>query len=356
MLPIVFAIFCLSSWSSAQDCIYPGVSPPETCHPPLAWQYAVVEDVPGRHQWPDRDGYCGANSIQMIALYYGSWVSQDLVRKSVGNQEILHTNIEAAIKNLQFLLDSWLYKSNPIPQWEPYLTWFKNHLVQGHPTIWFIYCKGDSHGPHGGDGYYDHIEPVFGIWTNQSLTSGKWYNDDQLVHNSDWDQNHYYRPFETLPDTAKMDGNCAVALSGPGHNEMYPCIPSDNYDYGYAMTGIVDPKGLAVPVSLYVDDWQEPDLDEGQAAEPLNGTLHISGLKSGTNYTIYRWDDVNECPGCRGGTYVPSIPSDSNYESSDWSYKTIFQASATTYVWKDPVSFLSSGATYYRVVPSSSSE
>ena len=28
--------------------------------------------IPGRHQWPDRDGYCGSNSIQMNMLYHGA--------------------------------------------------------------------------------------------------------------------------------------------------------------------------------------------------------------------------------------------------------------------------------------------
>jgi len=310
-------------------------------------------DIPGRHQWPNRDGYCGANSVQMVALHYGAWISQDLVRKSVGNNEILHTNIAQAITNLLFTLDSWDYKGHSIPQYDPYLTWMKSHFIAAHPVIWFIYCKGDSHGPHGGDGYYDHIEPVFGIWSNKTLDpSGTWYPDDQLVHNSDYDQNHYYRAFSTVQDDAKMMGNCASAPSGAGHNEMYPCIPSDNYDYGYAMTGIVDPKNIAVPAQLYVSDWQEPDLDNQNPAENMTGTLHISGLKNATSYTIYRWDDVNECPGCLGGTYKPSIPSNSDYASSNWTHKNVFTANGTTQIWADPIPFLSSGASYYRVIPS----
>ena len=59
-------------------------------------------DIPGRHQWPDRDGYCGANTIQMNALKFGAWISQGVVRASVGagncggggdGNEILHTNV-----------------------------------------------------------------------------------------------------------------------------------------------------------------------------------------------------------------------------------------------------------------------
>ena len=39
--------------------------------------------IPGRHQWPDRDGYCGSNSIQMNMLYHGAWMSQKIVRLAV---------------------------------------------------------------------------------------------------------------------------------------------------------------------------------------------------------------------------------------------------------------------------------
>jgi len=337
-----------------QECVSPGVSPPDVCAPPPAAKYSNVTDIPGRMQWLDRDGYCGSNSIQMVALSYGAWISQDLVRKSVGNHEILHTNIQQAITTLKFMLNSWQYSSYPIPQYVQYLTWLKGHLVKREPVIWFIYCQGDSHGPHGGDGYYDHIEPVFGIWSNYSLSDPNWYADDVLVHHSDWDQNNYYRPFSTLQDNASMQGNCAVSPSGGGKNEMYPCIPSDNYDYGYSMTGVVDPKNIAVPLALYVDDWQEPDLDEGEKPEWFNGTLQLSGLKSGMNYIIYRWDDANKCPGCPGGQYYPSIPSDSNYANSTYSYSHPFTATGPSYTWKDPVSFISSGATYYRCVPAMS--
>jgi hypothetical protein len=98
------------------------------------------------------------------------------------------------------------------------------------------------------------------------------YPDDVLVHHSDYDQNNYYRAFSTLPDDVNMEGvlslelyrayfhgfvfqNCAVATPGVGHNEMYPCIPNDNYNYGYSMTGVVDPPGTATPASLAVSDW-----------------------------------------------------------------------------------------------------
>ncbi len=53
---------------------------------------SLVLDIPARNQWNFSNGYCGSCSIQMSALYHGSYVSQDLVRKSIGDLEILFGN------------------------------------------------------------------------------------------------------------------------------------------------------------------------------------------------------------------------------------------------------------------------
>ena len=205
--------------------------------------------IPGRHQWPDRDGYCGSNSIQMNMLYHGAWFSQKIVRSAVdlGNctaggvgNEILHNNIECALNYLKVEYDSWGYKTEPRPQYKKYLVWVKRHLAQRHPVVMFIFCKGDSHRSHGGEkgyGFYDHIEPVVGITSNHSLEAGSsdldtFYGDDQLIHHSDWDQKFYIRPFSSMYDTPPLDGNCAnVTPIGGGPNEAYPCIP-EQVDYG----------------------------------------------------------------------------------------------------------------------------
>lgn len=298
-------------------------------------------NLPGRQQWGNRDGYCGSMSIQSAALYYGNWISQDMVRHSVGNKEILHTNIAAAISQLRFGVDAWQYTQYSIPQWQPYLQWMKKSLANGWPVMWFIYCKGDSHGPHDG-GYYDHIEPVFGVWSNYSLTDDNYYGEDVLVHNSDYDGNHYYRSFDSLPDTAAMDGNCANAQPGVGNNEMYPCIPSDNYNYGFAISGLVDPDMIVLPSQLSISSSSEPDLDNGAPPVNFTGILNATSLTPGQAYIIYRYDDENKCPGCKGTVwYQPSIPTNSDYANSDFDFTHKFTADSTSYVFKDPVCFVS---------------
>jgi hypothetical protein len=58
-------------------CVSPG-----TCSPPSADDYPYVggrtELIP-RSQWVESGGFCGALSIQSIAMTYGAYISQDIV-------------------------------------------------------------------------------------------------------------------------------------------------------------------------------------------------------------------------------------------------------------------------------------
>lgn len=343
---ILYIFIAVLGCTLAQNrCVAPGQSPPEICEPPAAAKFHRVVDLPGRRQWLDREGYCGALSIQSILLKFGAYVSQDLVRNAVDNEMIVMGNCAQALTNLKFTYTSWNTYSYPVPQINEYLTWLKQQLAAGHPAIWFVYCKGDP------NIIFDHIEPVFGIYSNHSLTDPVWYPDDVLVHNSDYDQNHYYRTFASLPDSRGLKGNCAVAPAGHGHNEMYPCIPNDAHNFGYAVTGVVDPTGAAMPIELIISDWGEPDLDKGEPPEKLTAIVKVSELTQGMNYTLYRWDDVNGCLGCKGiHKYVPSIPSSGDYTGANYTHS--FIASNPSYTYQDPNPFFSSNAAYYRCVPS----
>ena len=78
-------------------------------------------------------------------------------------------------------------------------------------------CKGDAHQSYNiPNATYDHIESVFGIWSNHPLSDPTVYPDDVLVHTSgyalDGTENlGYYRRFDSLVDTIEMNGNCTDA-------------------------------------------------------------------------------------------------------------------------------------------------
>jgi hypothetical protein len=61
----------------------------------------------------------------------------------------------------------------------------KSKLAEGYGVVWLIMCKGSDHNmyniPHA---TYDHLETVFGIYSNHSLSDHTVYPDDVLVHTS----------------------------------------------------------------------------------------------------------------------------------------------------------------------------
>lgn len=316
-------------------------------------KYKNIMPIPGRHQWPDRDGYCGSASIQMNALSFGTWLSQDVVRKAItvgkcqhggdGN-EILHNNVLCALKTLKFEAEQWDYHNEAIPQNKNYMLWMKKHLIQSHPIVMFIFCKGDSHRSHGGEqgyGNYDHIEPVVGILSNHSFAENAdtFYEDDIIVHHSDWSQDSYYRSFKSLPDDTKMEGNCKDVIPiGGGPNEAYPCIPKD-IDYGVAMIGHVDPLGVTTKVQISVDNWKEPDTVEGNAPSEVTATITIKG-KPFDDGILYRFDGFE------------TVPTDSQFHLAPYTYaKPYVTGSTGSLVQKDPMPFKSNTSVYYFAVP-----
>ena len=226
---IACVAICALATAGAQDlflesqdahCVFPG-----TCTPPMT-KYSKKATVIPRDQWTIEGGFCGALSIQSIALTYGAWISQDLIRKSTpyagggfGNPEegyeVLPQNFEAALKNLRMEANLFGYKTVPEPQSSSYLKWVKKNLAQGYPIVSCVMLKGDDHDAHG-LGPFDHIEPIYGLYSNHPLTDEEVYDDDYLVHGSDYaidgDKNlGYFRKFSSMVDTVKMDGNCKDA-------------------------------------------------------------------------------------------------------------------------------------------------
>ncbi len=226
--------------------------------------------------------------------------------------------------------------------------------------------SGDEHNSYN-IAEYDHVEPVWGIFSNSSLDVDTVFPDDVLVHGSDWDQNGYYRPFSTLVDSPKngnvLTGNCSIAVPwGGGPNEVrtnhthvsrpsyhsililfctifrhavlqaYPCVMND-IDYGYAISGFVDPMQRAIPTSLSVNGGgTEP---QGSSVD-LTATLLVAGpLTVGATYTIYRFD----------GT--ANFPTDSQFERGNSSASFPFVAQASTFQMVDPVTIPSASAVYY---------
>jgi hypothetical protein len=85
-------------------------------------------------------------------MSHGAYISQSQVRKHAANgggvgHEILHTNIAAALDKLKLAHSDWDWRTVGEP--DKYLAWLKRELVAGHPVVWFVMLKGESHDAHG---------------------------------------------------------------------------------------------------------------------------------------------------------------------------------------------------------------
>lgn len=306
----------------------------QLCAPPTK-KYSLVQAVTPRLQWGDAGGYCGSMSIQEIALGRGVWLSQQQVRDHTidggGNDhEILETNIALALKDLKLNFEAFDYKGTPTPQADAYRTWIKGQLSQGHGLVWMIMLRGGQYpvypalSPYG---FYSHVEPVYGIFSDQPLNDTKWYDDDYLAHSTDASQLTYYRRFDSLV----ADVN-AQNVSQCGHEYLgYPCI-YQKWGFGWAISGVADARD-GMPLSLAVDRPDEPDTRKGEKPAPMHGTVTVTELVVGQAYDIFRWDSVETAFDYAKGTNIHS-----------------FTASAESIVFDDPQSFMSDSATYYRCV------
>lgn len=300
---------------------------------PPSTKYSVLQPISPRLQWGNDGGYCGSMSIQQIALGQGVWLSQQQVRNHTvpgggHDEEILETNIELALTNLHLKFEGFQYKTLPTPQADSYRSFIKKHLLQGHGVVWMIMLEGGQYPvypPLAPYGFYSHVEPVYGLYTNHDLSDTQWYPDDYLAHSTDADLFTYYRTFDSLPsDVDKTNSSlCGSKYLG------YPCIYV-RWGFGWAITGVSD-TAQGLPLSLSVNSPAEPNVSEGDKPADFKGTVVVTGLQSGTQYDIFRWDSVATA-----------------YDYTKAALATTFKATNSNYTFADPKAIVSSSATYYR--------
>lgn len=322
----------------------PDVCNETSCEPPPSAYTKMLPLQPGV-QWMKHGGYCGAWSFQRTALSKGAYISQQQVRdhaKPGGghDEEILNTNIDGAFEKLHIKHENFEFNVLPVPQAAAYLQFMKKHLIAGSPLIWMVMFDGSS-SPEADytqdnktNGIYGHIEPVVGITSNHPLDNEKVYDDDRFAYFDDASKTTYYAAATKVPGECNFGrGQSTCRSSCPTRGQ---CVWNQR-GYIYAILDLKDTHD-AVPVSLSIDPYaSEPYTRGGAKPIPITGTLTATGLKAGSKYDIYRWDSAEDA-----------------FVYNDKNKIETFTAKDSKYIFKDPKTFLSSSATYYRCVPSSS--
>ncbi len=281
---------------------------------------SIQLNIPPRKQWDNNQGYCGECSIQQIALYFGTYISQYRAREIIDptqQQDVwVPENSGPIFKALRLKCEIW-DSTRMKPQYKAYLVWAKGHLQQGHPVIIDVFVQG------GGDLTYDHIVPATGF---SSVDATTYHANDRLIFNDNYWGQPYNRLFGSMYDTRAMTGN--------GNVYEY-CIPRD-VDYGCAVTGVKDSSGTTKPVSLTVDRWSEPNISKGAKPVVMTAKVKVRALTVGTSYALLRYDDYHK------------VPID-HYLTSSFSRKTVFKATGTSQSFSDQ--FMSDRVVIYRCVP-----
>jgi hypothetical protein len=283
---------------------------------------SVQLGIPPREQWMNGDGYCGETSIQSIGLYYGVWISQQLLRNAAGGELLLGVNETRALDAFHFTYVTW-NNAAAQPQFQSFALWLKSNLAKGIPCIFAAYVTDGNDDPD-----YDHIMPATGI----QFSSLAAYDPKDVLTLNDNFGDQLARPMSTLSATR---ASCAHASTEGG------CVPQ-NVDFGTAVTGILDAQHVTLPVRASVSSKSEPNVSQGAKPVQMSATVAVSGLTAGAAYALLRYDDA---------TKVPTNASAAGFLSSAYTFRVDFVATGPTWSHTDANTFSSSGATYYRCVP-----
>jgi hypothetical protein len=279
-------------------------------------QVSSMLNIPSRIQWPNNDGYCGENSIQMCGLYYGNYISEGLCRTVAGGELLIYVNDTVALEAFSFTYKEW----NPnvsSPQYTSYLDWVKGYLYAKQPVIIAVYVSGMT------DPDYDHIIPAIGF---EAASVNTYSATDSLTYNTNFDLVPFSRVFSTLYGTRAIADNSAP----------FPYYVPKNVDYGVAVTGNKDPNHLTKPVHIVLDSTDEPNVSLGVPACILRATITCDSLTPGQSYALLRYNNY---------LTVPSIA----FNPASANSAVYFTATSITKTVVD--SFMSDSAVFYRCIP-----
>lgn len=310
--------FLGASTISALGLNYPGILNAQTA--PLTTRMSIAP----RRQWDERNGYCGECSIQQAALFFGTYVSQYVCRAIINtnqqSQLLVAVNAQKVLTALKLNSAEFNYNGYASPQFQTYFGWVKQHLKLSHPVLITAFVKGLS------DPDYDHIMLATGF-TSSSPSS--YISTDQLYFNDCFSSQVSIRTASTLNDVRSMLANGA---------KYSFCIPT-KICYGCAVLGIQDTSARALPVSITLGSWTEPNVIAGVAPTTLSASVTVNGLTPGKNYSLFRYNDYRKVP-------------TSNYTASAYSTIRNFVAGAMTATFTE--SLISNGVAIFRCVPAGS--
>jgi hypothetical protein len=248
-------------------------------------------------------GYCGENSMQSAAQYYGNWFSQETVFRAngqstvlsgsggtvSGQQLLLGSNDHLVAMGLSLNYEQFDTNNVPTPHTPVFLNWVKTQIDLSYPTIsgWYDPTLKDNE--------YDHIMPIVGYNATNGVITQLYYNSLLYVQTN------------VQTDFVKSRAECNKST---GYSGTEYCLPSVQ-NFGIAITGNKYPGQYAA--QLTVPFANEPDWgaidgyyynktinvgtgDPISSPVSFSGTLNVFGLTAGKEYSCVRYDSVSSLP------------------------------------------------------------
>uniref|UniRef100_A0A0G4GXC6 Peptidase C39-like domain-containing protein n=1 Tax=Chromera velia CCMP2878 TaxID=1169474 RepID=A0A0G4GXC6_9ALVE len=308
--------------------------------PPRSWggRGDRVLDVQQRFQWQTNYGYCGEVSLQIAAMYWGTWVSawtiremkiaQDYMntRRWIGQEEkdsqyVIRDGEDPIIAALHLQYSPFASNSIPAPQYEPFMVWMKRQIQSGSPVIFATFVHSSQ------DEWYDHIAVGHGILSD-TVNDSQFRSRDVIL----WSPLQYSNLGGT--DSGYTFGsfsNTRRGTDGRRQSEIFQ-VPRDTC-FGIAISGHDNWRADSTRVSVEYEPFPDENYLSGcnrgtrcfrpDENEPLVATVH--DLTPGQSYTLLRFDGPANLP---SGDYCAS-----NAFTRRWD----FTARGTTHSVRDRV-------------------
>ncbi len=263
-----------------------------------------------RLQWNANDGYCGETSFISAGMLFGQYTSQWTARalaspgipqwKSSAQLLLGTASEQRAARAMK--LDAKYFDSarqRSVPQ---YLAWVKKRFLRGDAVIIGVLNNTTTlNEPGPGDREYDHIVPVFGFGSTKQLNaSTATYRPTDTITISD-NGLHNVGPNYPYLYSYELAGfprsrSAANAPGGPLYSlRKWP------RNYATAITGVVDPEGVTIPVRLTSNVngeglQNEPVLNEPPVPTPMTLTARVRIPDQSVAYRVYLYDDFAKVP------------------------------------------------------------
>lgn len=277
-------------------------------------------------------GYCGESSLQMAAIYFGNYISQEQIVKAAGGSFMIGVNDNVCFPNLHMNWEFWPNIFGPGgPSIYEILQYVKTQVDKNIPIILGLYVNED-----GGDKSFDHQCLAIGydldntgavktIWLldtyeirlipfDCSLQPYQCLSGDDACNTAPLPPSQPVGPpsypkepfpvcFKRREDFANPNKQAPYDVAIPNVMTNKKCSPTPCEDLGNALCAVqgnVDPKNELYPCwldmnSVYEPNWGSEDQIFAPPA-PISCKVWIQGLKFGTKYSLLRFDNPKDVP------------------------------------------------------------